>query len=66
MEKVNYRKRIEALGYNMNQWSKVCRVGRPAITKHWKKEESGDIDLIPGPFWVILEMIENLEPGDRP
>ena len=58
MNKTNYRARIEALGYNQNQWAKVCGVNRSSITRHYQMEERGERDKIPGPFWVILEMLE--------
>jgi nucleoside diphosphate kinase len=56
-----YRTRIETLGYNMNQWAKMCRVNRSTITRHYQHEEAGDFDKIPGPFWVILGLLEQSE-----
>ena len=58
MTKAFYRVRIEALGYNMSQWAKVCGVNRSTILRHYKAEEAGERHKIPGPFWVILDMLE--------
>ena len=58
MTKAFYRTRIEALGYNQNQWAKVCGVERSTILRHYKMEERGERDKIPGPYWVLLEMKE--------
>lgn len=41
-----YRKRLEALGYNISTWSKYCGVNRSTITRHL----SGYIDPIPKMF----------------
>ena len=61
MTKAFYRHRIEALGYNMNQWANECGVNRSTITRHYQMEERGKRDKIPGPFWVILAMKEQTE-----
>ena len=57
---MTYRKRYEALGYNVSSWAKRCGVARTTIIRHNKMEEHGDIDLIPRPFFVILELLEVL------
>lgn len=54
-----YRKRFEALDFNVSTWAQKCRVNRSTIIRHNQMEERGECDKIPGPFWVILEMMEN-------
>ena len=69
MTKQNYRKRYEALGYNVSSWARYCGVSRTTIIDHNKMEYVGDIDRIPTPFFVIiglLEDIKNARPSDWP
>lgn len=53
-----YRKRYEALGFNVSSWARRCNVNRSTIIRHNQMEQRGERHLIPGPFWVMLELLE--------
>ena len=56
-----YRARYEALGYNVSSWARRCGVNRSTIIRHNQMEERGERHLIPGPFWVIIEILETAQ-----
>lgn len=57
----HYRKRYEALGYNVSSWAKYCGVNRSTVIRHNQMDERGDRHLIPSTFFVILELREELQ-----
>ena len=58
MTKAFYRARYEALGFNVSSWARRCGVNRSTIIRHNIMEQRGERDLIPSPFWVILDLLE--------
>ncbi len=58
---MTYRKRYEALGYNVSSWARYCGVARQTIIRHNQMEQGGELDKIPKPFFVILDLLEGFE-----
>ena len=49
-----YKKRIEALGFNLSSWGRFVGLNRSTVLRQC----SGEIEVIPEIYWRVIEWLE--------